>query len=118
MANLFSSDPDQQKRRPGEESEPPGLHGVAGLESKLSANLEGAGGSVCSEKRAEDAGGRRDRSDAVSELRVVDVANGLIEVGMVEDVEGLSADLELRGFPLGNAKALHDGEIGIEIIGP
>jgi len=39
---------------------------------------------------------------------------GLIEVGMVEQVEGLGADLQLRALAVRDAKVLHQAHVGIE----
>ena len=60
------------------------------LETELSSDLQGARGSVGAQKRSEDAGRRGDRSIDKSELRVGDVANRLIEIGMVQYVERLA----------------------------
>jgi hypothetical protein len=76
-------------------------------ETKLSSDLESARGGVGAQESSEDAGWGGDGSVDKSKLRIGDVAHGLIEVGMVEHVKSLCANLELCPFPVWEAEVLH-----------
>src|ERR1700740_2053246 len=83
-------------------------------ERQLSADLHRARGGVAAQERTERAGWRTDRADDASKLRVGDVAHRLIEVGMVEQVEGLGPHLQLRAFPARNADVLHQAQVRVK----
>jgi hypothetical protein len=85
-------------------------------ETKLSSDLESASRGVGAQESSEDSGGGGDSSIDESKLRIGDVAHGLIEGGMVEDVKSLCADLELCAFPVWEAEVLHHRNVGVEVI--
>jgi hypothetical protein len=78
------------------------------LEGYEAFDLEGTGRGVAAQERAEDAGGVANGADDAAELRVGYVSDGLIEIGMVENVEGLRAELEFCTFPVRNGDGLHE----------
>jgi hypothetical protein len=82
----------------------------------LSSDLESARGGVGTQESSEDAGWGSDGSFDKSKLRIGDATHGLIEVGMVEDVKSLCADLELCALPVWEAEVLHHRNVGVEVI--
>jgi hypothetical protein len=84
--------------------------GVAS-ETKLSSDLESARGRVRAQERSKDAGWGGDGSVDKSKLRISNVTYGLVEVGMVEYVESLCANLELCALPVWEAKILHNRNV-------
>ena len=78
-----------EKKRPGEETGPR-ERGVIVVRNGAEFGSAGREGKRRRPKRSEDAGRRSDRSIDKSELRVGDVANRLIEIGMVQYVERLA----------------------------
>ena len=76
-------------------------------EPDLSSDLKGARRSVATQERAENAGRRSGGSHDASELRIRKIGDGLIEVGMIEQVERLRAHLELRAFPVWYREGFH-----------
>src|SRR5215471_14079224 len=91
---------------------------LPGSEPELSSNLQGARSGVCAKESAENTGRRGDAADAISELRIGYIADWLIEVGMVENVEGLCSDCEFSALPLRHAEILHQRKIRVEEVGP
>lgn len=92
--------------------------GVAS-ETKLSSDLESARRGVRAQESSEDARWGGDSPVDKSKLRIGDVAaHGLIEVGMVQNVKSLCADLELCAFPVWEAEVLHHRNVGVEVVGP
>jgi len=104
------------KKRPGEEIRAAIIVRVCcGSESQLSSDLKSTRRSIRSQEGAEDAGGGCDGAIDEPKLRVRNIAHGLVEVGMIQDVECLRSDLQLRAFPFGNAEVLHQSEICVEV---
>jgi hypothetical protein len=50
-----------------------------------------------------------------AELRIGHVIDRLIEIKVIKDIEGLSADLQLCAFPGWNVEVLHECQIGVEV---
>src|ERR1700744_2520242 len=72
---------------------------------------------VAPQERAVDAGGRTGRADNGSKgwRRIVEV--GILEVGVVQDVIALSANLQFPGFQTRYFKALHYRQVRVEVSG-
>lgn len=81
-------------------------------------NLDHARRSVASQERAHNRGRHTHRLQDGAELRVRDIADGLIEIRMVEQIEKLQAHADFGAFPVWDVEILHDGEVRVEEVRP
>jgi len=95
---------------------------VNNLELELRLYLNHARRGVASQERSQNAGRRVDRAGDVTKTRswvgIADVVHRQVEVRVVQEVESLRPDGQLAALPPGEAEALRDGEVRVEIPRP
>ena len=71
--------------------------------------------SISTQERPQNAGWSVNRADDRAKIWVGNVADRLVEVGMVEKVEELCSNADPCSFPVRDLEILHYGEIGVEV---
>src|ERR1035438_1668178 len=92
---------------------------VAWLEVELSRQLNLPRRRIAAQSRSQNAGWRGYGLNDLPQLRAGNIANRLVEVGVIQNVKEASTNNELLALaPEIHFRSFHNGQIGIEKAGP
>src|SRR5215469_5464960 len=91
---------------------------LAGRESEGEGpfELNQSWGGITAQERSQNARRSIHCADDCSEVRIGNISNRLIEVGMVEQIEELSPDTKFRMLPSRDVEVLHYREVCVEVL--